>query len=94
LKLSLLIGRPNLLLTDVIMPGPMNGRQLAERMCERWPDIRILYVSGYADGVLPELADGRAGGTYFLAKPFRRRDLAHQVREALDGENEPVAFTA
>jgi FixJ family two-component response regulator len=90
----LLVGRPDLLVTDVIMPGPMNGRQLAERMTERWSDIKVLYVSGYADGVLPELADGRAGGTHFLAKPFRRRDLAHKVREALDAENEPVAFTA
>jgi signal transduction histidine kinase/CheY-like chemotaxis protein len=94
LKLSLLVGRPDLLVTDVIMPGPMNGRQLAERMTERWSDIKVLYVSGYADGVLPELADGRAGGTHFLAKPFRRRDLAQKVREALDAETQPVAFTA
>jgi signal transduction histidine kinase/CheY-like chemotaxis protein len=94
LKLSLLVGRPDLLVTDVIMPGPMNGRQLAERMTERWSDIKVLYVSGYADGVLPELADGRAGGTHFLAKPFRRRDLAQKVREALDTETQPVAFTA
>jgi PAS domain S-box-containing protein len=94
LKLSLLVGRPDLLVTDVIMAGPMNGRQLAERMCERWPDLRVLYVSGYADGVLPELADGRAGGTHFLAKPFRRHDLARKVREALDTETEVVPFSA
>jgi FixJ family two-component response regulator len=76
------------------MAGPMNGRQLAERMRERWPDLRVLYVSGYADGVLPELADGRAGGTPFLAKPFRRHDLARKVREALDAETEMVPFSA
>jgi CheY-like chemotaxis protein len=94
LKLSLLVGRPDLLVTDVIMAGSMNGRQLAERMRERWTDLRILYISGYPDNVLPELADGRAGGTHFLAKPFRRRDLANKVRETLDAETEPVAFTA
>jgi PAS domain S-box-containing protein len=94
LKLSLFVGRPDLLVTDVIMAGSMNGRQLAERMRERWTDLRILYISGYPDNVLPELADGRAGGTHFLAKPFRRRDLANKVRETLDAETEPVAFTA
>lgn len=84
LKLAVLTGRPDLLLTDMIMPGKANGRDLAERMRERWPDIRILYTSGYADGALPERLDELSAGMHFLPKPFRRRDLALKVREVLD----------
>jgi hypothetical protein len=43
---------------------------------------------------LPELIDGRADGVHFLAKPFRRRDLALKVREALDFHAETATFTA
>ena len=93
MKLAYLTGRPDLLVTDIIMAGTMNGRQLAERMRERWPDIKVLYVSGYADGILPELVDGQADGINFLAKPFRRRDLALKVREVLDGGKEVASFT-
>jgi PAS domain S-box-containing protein len=84
IKVSRLTGRPDLLLTDVMMPGRVNGRELALRMRERWPDIRVLYTSGYTDGALPDVVDGAADGLHFLSKPFRRRDLALKVREALD----------
>ena len=94
LKLASSTGRPDLLVTDIIMAGTMNGRQLAERMRELWPDIKVLFVSGYADGVLPELIDGRADGVHFLAKPFHRRELALKVREALDFNAETATFTA
>jgi FixJ family two-component response regulator len=66
------------------MPGGKNGRELAARMRERWPDLKVLFTSGYTDGAMPELADGMAEGLHFLAKPFRRKDLAIKVREALD----------
>jgi PAS domain S-box-containing protein len=86
LKLSRLTGKPDLLITDVVLGGGMNGRQLADKMHERWPDLRVLCVSGYTDGVLPEVIDGRADGLHFLAKPFRRYDLAVRVREALEAK--------
>lgn len=79
-KLAEQMGKPDLLLTDVIMPGGENGRELAARMRERWPDLRVLCTSGYTDGAMPELTEG----LHFLAKPFRRKDLALKVRAALD----------
>jgi len=91
LKLSRLTGRPDLLITDVVLAGGMNGRQLAQKMRDRWPDLRVLCVSGYTDGVLPEVIDGLSDGMYFLAKPFRRRDLALKLREAIEAQAE--AFT-
>jgi two-component system cell cycle sensor histidine kinase/response regulator CckA len=72
----------HLLLTDVIMPG-MNGRELAQRISEIRPNVKILYMSGYTENVI-----GHNGmldaGTRLLQKPFNLRDLKDQVREALD----------
>ena len=85
LRLARLTGRPDLLVTDVMLAGGMNGRQLAQKMRARWPDLRVLCVSGYTDGVLPDVVDGLSDSMYFLAKPFRRRDLALKLREALEG---------
>jgi hypothetical protein len=65
--------------------------RFAGKMHERWPDLRVLCVSGYTDGVLPEVIDGRADGLHFLAKPFRRRDLALGVRAAIDAKEEVAA---
>ena len=66
------------------MPGGENGCELAARMRERWPDLKILCTSGYADRAIEVLADGLADGIHFLGKPFRRKDLALKVREVLD----------
>jgi len=72
----------HLLLTDVIMPG-MNGRELAQRICEIRPNVKVLYMSGYTenmighDGVLDD-------GVRLLQKPFNLRDLKSIVREVLD----------
>jgi PAS domain S-box-containing protein len=77
---------PDLLFTDVVMPGGINGRQLALRLRKRWPHLRVLYTSGYAHGALT--IDGETVPTkYVLGKPYRRRDLAAKLREVLD---EPV----
>ena len=74
---------PDLLFTDVVMPGGMNGRQLALRLRERWPRLRVLYTSGYAAGALT--IDGETVPTkYVLGKPYRRRELAAKLREVLD----------
>ena len=74
---------PDLLFTDVVMPGGINGRQLALRLRERWPDLPVLYTSGYAHGALT--IDGeQVPAKYVLGKPYRRRDLAAKLRETLD----------
>jgi CheY-like chemotaxis protein len=76
-------GQPvDLLLTDVVMPGALNGRGLAKIVSERWPGIGILYTSGYSEDAITH--HGRLDpGVLLLAKPFRRTDLARMVRASL-----------
>src|SRR5580700_9654098 len=80
-------GTIHLLLTDVIMPG-MNGRELAQRISEIRPNVKILYMSGYTENVI-----GRNGtldaGVRLLQKPFNLRDLNSRVREVLDSNPVP-----
>jgi CheY-like chemotaxis protein len=72
----------DLLFTDVIMPGGVNGRELAEEMAKRRPLLRILYTSGYAQDAI--VHHGRLDpGVALLNKPYRKADLARQIREAL-----------
>jgi CheY-like chemotaxis protein len=75
---------PDLLFTDIVMPGPMNGRQLAERLRERWPTLKVLYTSGFSHGMLDAPLGSSVAAKHLLGKPFRRRDLAAKVREVLD----------
>src|SRR6266568_2328054 len=75
-------GPIHLVLTDVIMPG-MNGRELAQRLVQRRPGLRVLYMSGYpGDAIVHRGA--LEPGTAFLQKPFMPEDLARKVREVLD----------
>ncbi len=77
----------HLLLTDVIMPG-MNGRELAQRISEIRPNVKVLYMSGYTENVI-----GHNGimepGVRLLQKPFNLRDLKNMVREVLDATPTP-----
>lgn len=76
--------RVDLIFTDIVMPQ-MNGRQLADAVAEKWPDIRILYTTGYTrnaivhNGVLDH-------GVSLLAKPFSLEQLAHKIREVLNNK--------
>jgi signal transduction histidine kinase/ActR/RegA family two-component response regulator len=72
----------DLLFTDVIMPGSMNGRELAGAALRRRPDMRVLYTSGYTENAI--IHHGRLdAGVLLLAKPYRRSDLATLIRAAL-----------
>ena len=75
-------GPIDLLVTDVVMPG-VGGRTLAERLRIERPDLAVLFVSGYADGLTDDL--DLSPRTAFLAKPFRTDELVRKVREALAG---------
>ncbi|MGV7029564.1 hybrid sensor histidine kinase/response regulator [Methylobacterium symbioticum] len=77
-------GRIDLLFTDLIMPGGMNGVMLARAARERQPKIKVLLTTGYAEASL-ERTD--AGGTEFelINKPYKRMELARRVRRVIDG---------
>jgi nitrogen-specific signal transduction histidine kinase len=73
----------DLLFTDVIMPGAMNGRQLVEEALKRRPSLKTLYTSGYTENAI--VHHGRLdSGVLLLAKPYRKADLARMMRMALD----------
>jgi PAS domain S-box-containing protein len=67
-----------IVVSDIIMPGGINGRQLAEQVQHHHPQIRIVLISGYADEAEP----AGAGDLPVLAKPFDRQDLARALLRA------------
>ncbi len=73
----------DLLFTDIVMPGAMNGRELAEAVARRRPQARIILTSGYTEDAFPP-GGQLEPGIRLLQKPYRKADLAHMVREALD----------
>ncbi len=76
-------GTIDLVLTDLVMPG-MNGHQFAGQLVQQNPEVKVLFMSGYAD----DNADRReilARGSAFLQKPFSVSDLANAVQQALAG---------
>ncbi len=74
----------DLLLTDVVMPGPLNGKALADVVARRWPRTRIVFMSGFTEDAFTR--SGRLeAGLLLLNKPFRRTELAQMIRRALDG---------
>jgi two-component system, chemotaxis family, CheB/CheR fusion protein len=74
----------DLLLTDIVMPGGINGRELARRARQRWPGIKIVFTSGFSEARLNGDAGQLAACTPLLSKPYRKEDLASAAREALD----------
>jgi len=74
--------RIDLLFTDVIMPGGLNGRQLASEAQKRRPQLKVLYTSGYTENAI--VHHGRLdAGVLLLPKPYVSSDLARMLRIAL-----------
>jgi CheY-like chemotaxis protein len=76
-------GEIDLLLTDLVMPGGVNGKEFAQKLLVERPKLKVIYMSGYSpDITLSDLCLGQ--GVHFLAKPFESFALAQTIRKALD----------
>jgi two-component system cell cycle sensor histidine kinase/response regulator CckA len=79
----------DLLLTDIIMPGGMSGRELAEQLRAERPELKVVLTSGYSPDIAGKNIDFvRQTGSHFLQKPYTSHALAAMVRTCLD-ENSP-----
>lgn len=73
----------DLLFTDMILPGGMTGRNIADEALKFQPDLKVLYASGYTGDAI--VHQGRLEpGVNLLPKPYRRAQLGRMVRKALD----------
>ena len=75
----------DLLLTDMVMPGNLNGRELAEQLVQEKPGLKVLYTSGYSMDLIGTSLTAREDFV-FLPKPYHPDTLAQMVRKSLDGK--------
>ena len=74
--------RVDLLITDVGWPGGMNGRQVADAARVSRPDLKVLFITGYAENAA--VGKARLGkGMYVVTKPFQMEALAARIREII-----------
>ena len=75
--------RIDLMVTDVGLPGGMNGRQLADAARQLRPELRVLFITGYAENAV--VGNGHLEpGMAVLAKPFAMSSFANKIREILE----------
>jgi CheY-like chemotaxis protein len=75
-------GQVDLLLTDLVMPEGMTGRELAQQLKNRKPELKVIYTSGYSPDVMG--SDIGLPGSKFLPKPYPPPLLAKTIRECFD----------
>ena len=75
----------DLVFTDIVMPGQMNGMALAERVMTEWPAVKVILASGFPGSTLSNFTKLTSRPVRLLNKPYRREDLAQAVHEALHG---------
>jgi two-component system, cell cycle sensor histidine kinase and response regulator CckA len=75
----------DLVLTDMIMPGGMTGRELATTLRSEKPELKVIFTTGYSEDVLGKDFVAREG-LNFLQKPYHPERIAHAIRECLDGQ--------
>lgn len=74
----------DLLFTDIVMPGGMSGRDLADQAVQIRPQLKLLYTSGYTENAI--VHHGRLDpGVQLLSKPYGRAELSQKIRDVLDG---------
>ena len=72
----------DLLFTDVVMPGGLNGREVAEEARKIRPGLKVLFTSGYFEGAL--VRDGALETSVrLLVKPYRKKELAEKIEDVL-----------
>ncbi len=77
-------GEVELIVTDVIMPG-MNGPTMVEKIIEKYPALKVIFISGYAEDVFVN-SYGNERSFNFLAKPFTLKQLASKVKDVVQGK--------
>jgi PAS domain S-box-containing protein len=75
----------SVLFSDIVMPGAMNGVELARLALARWPSVKVILASGFPEAKIAQDAGPLATSVRLIGKPYRRQDLASALREALSG---------
>jgi DNA-binding NtrC family response regulator len=74
-----------LVLADLVMPGELNGAQVAQRLKAKRPGLKVIYTSGYSAELMGEGIGELVEGVNFIQKPYRPHLLAQTIRQCLDG---------
>jgi CheY-like chemotaxis protein len=77
----------DVLVTDIVLPGGMSGHELVDEAKRRRPELPVVYMSGYTENAI--VRDGQPDeAIQFLQKPFRRAGIAHEIRKALEADED------
>jgi PAS domain S-box-containing protein len=84
------VGDVDLLLSDIVLPGGMSGPEMVRQAKQGRPDLKVMFMSGYADSSVRPLGD-LDESFEIIAKPFTKRQLAHRLRAVLDADLSDLA---